>query len=306
MPNIEKMNIDISLVKRLISAQFPQWAMLSIRPVEYGGWDNRSFHLGEHRVIRMPSAAEYALQVEKEHDWLPKLAPFLPLPIPVPLAMGKPGEEYPWHWSVYQWLDGETASIENIADLSGFAIALAKFLTVLQQCETSNAPIAGPHNFYRGGSLANYDAQTREAIVTLGSKIDVDAATAVWDLALASAWDNAPVWVHGDITIGNLLVKKGQLSAVIDFGLLAIGDPACDLVITWTLFKGESRDAFRTALKLDDATWARARGWTLWKALIVYAKLTTTDPIGFENAKQIIDEVLADYARDQTKREERG
>lgn len=295
MPHTEKINIDVLLVKNLITAQFPQWSMLPIKPVESDGWDNRSFYLGEHMKIRLPSAAVYAPQIQKEHVWLPKLAPFLPLPIPVPLAMGKPAEGYPWHWSVCPWLDGKTASMENITDLCIFATALAKFLRALQQCDISNAPAAGVHNFYRGGSLAVYDTQTREAISILGDKIDIKTATAVWELALASTWDNNPVWVHGDIATGNLLVKEGKLGAVIDFGQLAIGDPACDLAIAWTLFKNESRHVFRTALKLDDATWARARGWTLWKALIVYAKLIDAPTIDIENAQRIIDEVLADY-----------
>jgi len=297
-PSTDKIHIDVSLVRRLIATQFPQWGDLPIKPVKFGGWDNRTFHLGEQMLVRLPSAACYSPQVEKEHLWLPKLAPLLPLPIPVPLAMGKPAEGYPWHWSIYRWLDGETASIERIADLREFATALAEFLVALQRIDTTGGPMAGPHNFYRGGPLATYDAETRKAIVILGDKIDADLATTAWNAALASTWQGSPVWVHGDIGISNLLVEKGELNAVIDFGSLGVGDPACDLVIAWEWLKGESRDAFHAALPLDNATWTRGRGWALWKALIVYAHLPGTNPLEIENSKRILDEVLADHKRE--------
>jgi aminoglycoside phosphotransferase (APT) family kinase protein len=154
MTHTNKMHINIPLVRRLIATQFPQWADLAIKPVEFGGWDNRTFHLGEHMSVRLPSAAEYASKVEKEQYWLLKLAPFLPLPIPVPLAQGKPAEGYPWDWSVYRWLDGETASLERIDDLSQFAVSLGEFLTALQRIDASTGPAVGAHNFYRGGSPA--------------------------------------------------------------------------------------------------------------------------------------------------------
>lgn len=294
MPNI-KVLIDVPLVQRLISMQFPQWADLPIKPVAVGGWDNRTFHLGEQMLVRLPSAEEYAMKVEKEQLWLPKLAPFLPLSIPTPLAMGEPGEEYPWRWSVYRWIEGETASIGSIADLCQFATSLAEFLNALQRIDVTGGPVAGSHNFYRGGPLSTYDAETRQAILILGDKIDTELATTLWDTALASTWTAPPVWVHGDISAGNLLVKEGKLSAVIDFGGLGIGDPACDLAIAWTLFKGKSREAFRAALPLESETWDRGRGWTLWKALIVYAGLPGTNSLERENSERVFEEILADY-----------
>ena len=229
MSRINKINIDISLVRHLVDTQFPQWSNLPIKPVKFGGWDNRTFHLGEHMTIRLPSAEDYSLQVEKEHRWLPMLGPQLPLPIPTPLAMGKPGKGYPWHWSIYSWLDGNAASIDCITDLSEFATTLAKFLIALQECDATGGPMAGPHNFYRGGALATYDAETRQAIAILDDKIDTDAVTDVWNTALSSTWQGTPIWVHGDIAVGNLLVIQGKLSAIIDFGCLGVGDPACDL-----------------------------------------------------------------------------
>lgn len=296
--NAEKAHINHSLVRRLIDKQFPQWANLAIKPVESSGWDNRTFHLGEQLSVRLPSGAEYSAQVEREQHWLPILGPLLPLKIPVPIAMGKPDEGYPWHWSIYKWLAGETASYERISNLNQFAKALANFLAAFQQCDTTDGPLPGAHNFYRGGAIANYDAGTRQAIEILGNKIDIKTVTDVWNTALASTWNQSPVWVHGDIAVGNLLVDNSELTAVIDFGQLCIGDPACDLAIAWTFFNKESRDTFRKALLLDNATWERGRGWTLWKALIVYAGLCGTNPLDAEKSKQVIDEVLLAHKHD--------
>lgn len=292
MSNHDKIHIDACLVQRLIATQFPEWASLEIKPVELSGWDNKTFHLGKHMTVRLPSHADYSGQVETEQYWLPKLAPQLSLAIAMPIAMGKPGLEYPLHWSIYKWIEGNTASIDRIKNLPQFAVALAEFLNALQQCDPTGGPLAGEHNFYRGGALATYDIETREAIASLDDKTYAEVTTEIWNLALSSTWQSPPVWVHGDIAIGNLLVNKGQLSAVIDFGQLCIGDPACDLAIAWTLFTGESRDAFRATLKLDSATWARGRGWTLWKALCW----------AFPGEKRVdwrvVDEVLADHRRE--------
>jgi aminoglycoside phosphotransferase (APT) family kinase protein len=291
----EKVNIDVSLVSRLVSTQFPQWADLPIKPVEFDGWDNTTFRLGEDMSVRLPSAERYILQVDKEHRWLPKLASHLPLPIPVPLVKGKPGEGYPFPWSVYRWIEGEPATIERIEDLAGFATTLADFLTALQRVDPTGGPPPGPHNFFRGGPLTVYDAETRQAVAALEGKIDTAAASAVWEAALKATWHGPPVWFHGDVAWGNLLVKEGRLSAVIDFGTSGVGDPSCDLAIAWTLFGGESRDTFRAALQLDDATWARGRGWTLWKALITLAAHIDTNPSEAGIARLVIDEVLADH-----------
>ncbi len=292
MSDTDKFYIDTSLVYKLISSQFSQWAHLPIKPVEFGGWDNRTFHLGEDMTVRLPSNEEYAPAVEKEQFWLPKLAPLLPLRIPTPLAQGMPTHEYPWRWSIYKWLDGDTAEKAYIHNLSKFAVDLAQFLIAFQKIDAGS----GAHNFYRGSSLLSiYDSETRQSIDRLADKIDAEAATRVWNIALSSKWENAPVWFHGDIAVGNLLVQNGQLSAVIDFGSIGVGDPACDLAIAWTFFKDESRDAFRYHLPLDNATWERGRGWALWKALIVCAGLCGAKPLEVKKSWLVINEVLSDY-----------
>ncbi len=288
-----KVDITVSLVGQLVTAQFPEWADLPIKPVEFDGWDNRTFRLGEDMAVRLPSAECYSGQVEKEQRWLPRLAPLLPLHIPIPLAMGVPAAGYPWHWSVYRWIEGEKATIECIDDLHRFATTLARFLAALQQIDAAGGPPPGQHNFFRGGPLAIYDTETRDAIAVLHGKIDSDAVTAAWEAALKATWHGTPVWLHGDLSASNLLVRRGRLSAVIDFGCSGVGDPACDLTIAWTLFSGESREAFCAALPVDGATWARGRGWALWTGVSKLAEHIDTNPFEAGKARRAIDEVLA-------------
>jgi aminoglycoside phosphotransferase (APT) family kinase protein len=279
----------------LIATQFPQWKDLLIRPVKTSGWDNRIFHLGEEMLVRMPSAAEYEAQVEKEHFWLPKLAPLLPLEVPVPVAMGQRTKDFPWKWSIYRWIEGESAASSHIADFSEFATDLAGFLLAFQNIDSPGGPLPGLHSFYRGGALTIYDSEVKQALAVLSNKVDIKTATEVWETALKTTWHGRFVWVHGDVSAGNLLVKNGRLSAVIDFGQLAIGDPSCDLAIAWTIFQGQSREIFRRTLNLDKDTWARGRAWTLWKALVVAADFTNPNNTESSQCWRIIEEVLADH-----------
>jgi aminoglycoside phosphotransferase (APT) family kinase protein len=288
--------IDLKFVQEIVSDQFPQWRDLPITPVPQSGWDNRTFRLGDQMLIRMPSAEKYASQVETEHKWLPFLTPHLPLPIPVPLVIGEPGFGYPWNWSVYRWLEGESVATGHISNYSELALSLANFLRALQSIDAQKGPKSGPQNFFRGGSLLHYDQETRKAIQILESKIDSKSALKLWETALSSSWEKPGVWVHGDISAGNLLCKSGRLSAVIDFGQLCVGDPACDLSVAWTLFEGTSRAAFESALNLDSDTWERARGWTLWKSAIVAAGLAQSNAVEALKPLQIIQDLIDSFS----------
>lgn len=284
--------IDEHLARRLVDSQFPQWSNLPVIPVEVGGWDNRTFRLGDELTVRLPSGDWYALAVDKEQRWLPIVAPRLPLPVPTPVARGVPGLGYPYPWSVYRWLDGRTASLATIGDLTAFATALAGFLVALRGVDPTGGPQPGRHNFFRGGPVTTYADETLRAIDALGTGIPRDDALRTWDEAVSAGWSGEPVWFHGDVSVGNLLVRDGALAAVIDFGTSGVGDPACDLVIAWTLLSGRSRDAFRRTLGVDAGTWARGRGWALWKALITLAGGGTDAEAATQ--RQVIAEVLAD------------
>ena len=292
--HIDEVESDAHLVRRLLAAQFPQWAGLTIDLVHSAGTDNALYRVGDDMVVRLPRIAAAAGQVDKEHQWLPKFAPLLTLPIPAPLAKGAPGEGYPWNWSVYRWLEGEPASIERLASPSQTANELARFIATLHRIDPAGGPPPGTHNSFRGAALAMRDTATRNAISALRGAVDVAAATSAWDAALqAPQWDDGPVWIHGDLQSGNLLAQHGQLTAVIDFGCIGVGDPACDLIVAWNLFSAESRHIFRNALQVDDATWARGRGWALSIGLIALPYYWTTNPELARINRYAIDEVLA-------------
>ncbi len=294
--HVDEVDTDVSLVARLLTSQFPQWADLPIKPVPSAGTDSALYRLGDDMVVRLPRIHRATKQVNKEHQWLPKLAPLLPLAIPIPLAKGKPGEGYPWHWSVYRWLEGENATDERITDPRQAATDLAQFIAALQRIDATGGPPPGSHNFHRGGLLAIRDTRTREAILALRGALDADAVTAVWDAAIgAPAWSGPPVWFHGDLQSGNLLAVEGRLSAVIDFGGLGVGDPACDVMAAWMFLSAETRGVFRAALQVDEATWTRGRGWALSVGLIALPYYQDSNPVLAGIARRAIHEVLADY-----------
>lgn len=296
--HVDEVNTNVSLVLRLLTTQFPQWANLPIQPVQSAGTDNAIYRLGANMAVRLPRYPGSTRSIDKEHHWLPKLAPYLPLSIPVLLALGAPGEGYPFRWSILKWIEGENVIIDCIADPRQAAVDMAQFITALQQIDTTGAPLATDNNL-RGIGLVNRDTNTRKAIAALHGMIDTDAAIRVWETALeALEWEQAPVWFHGDLLPGNVLFKQGRLNAVIDFGGMGVGDPACDLMIAWGLFKGESWNIFREALAVDDATWVRGRGHALSQAVIFIPYYLETNPVGVGNARRMISEVLADYKHD--------
>lgn len=295
--------ITAALVSRLVAEQFPEWRELAVKAVRHEGWDNAIFRLGQELLVRLPSADSYAAQVNKEQSWLPYLAARLPLPIPRPVAMGIPGCGYPHPWSIYRWLEGEPASVKWVSELAAFAEDLASFLAALYRIDPSDGPPPGQHNYFRGGPLSVYDTEARQAMAELTERIDTQIATKAWEAALRASWRGPPVWVHGDVVASNLLVQDGRLTAVIDFGCCGVGDPACDLAIAWTFFSGQSREAFRTGIAMDDAAWARGRGWALWKALITLPKQRgeggdeAARRFGWrQSAKDVIEDILAEHA----------
>jgi len=292
----DEVDIDVSLVRRLVAAQFPQWAALPIHPVASAGTANAIYRLGADMAVRLPRTLEVTREVEKEHRWLPILAPLVPLAIPLPLGKGAPDEGYPWPWSVYRWLEGETATIERISDPDQAANELARFIAALERIDPVDGPPPGRHNFGRGVPLAMRDGRTRAAIVSVEGILDTVAVTEAWDVSLrAPTWGEPPVWIHGDLLPNNLLVEQGRLSAIIDFGGLGVGDPACDMLGAWSLFSGQARGAFRAQLSVDEATWIRGRGWALSVALIALPYYRSTNPEFAALATHMIDEVLADH-----------
>jgi len=295
----DEVDIDEALVGRLVATQFPHWADLPIERVPDWGTDNALYRLGDDMVVRLPRVPRTAVTLEKELAWLPRLAPLLPLAIPVPLAVGEPADGYPFAWAVYTWLEGETATAERIADPDQAAADLAQFITALQRIDPTNGPPPGEHNVFRGVPLVTRDKSTRASIAALADRIDAGSATAAWDASLAAPdWQRPPVWIHGDLDSRNLLAEGGRLTAAIDWGCLGVGDPACDVAVAWKLFDGAARECFRSELAVDDATWARSRGWVLSQALNALSYYTLeTNPVLVREAERWLAEVLADLAR---------
>ena len=290
----DEFDIDGSLVARLLAAQFPQWADLRPAAVDSAGTDNALDRLGDEMVVRLPRIPAAVAQVDKEHRWLPELAPLLPLSVPMPLARGTPAEGYPWPWSVYRWLEGSAATVTPV-EPGRAANQLAGFVAALQRIRLDGGPRPGAHNFFRGAPLAWRDRPTRHALDALHGVVDVGAASAAWEEALAApAWRGPDVWLHGDLQPANLLVARGELTSVIDFGCLGVGDPACDVMVAWTALSAESRSVFRDLLGVDDAAWARARGWALSIALIMLPYYKTTNPVLANIARCTIHAVLTD------------
>ncbi len=296
--HVHEVDIDIALVRRLLAAQFPQWADQPIDPVPSAGTNNAIYRLGPDMAVRLPRIEGATGPLEKEHLWVPRLAPHLPLAIPVPLAKGRPGEGYPWSWSVYRWLAGENAEQGCGIDLGQAARDLARFITALHRIDPMNWSAPSPPASSRGVPLSTRDAPVRAAIAELSGMVDTDAVTAAWEAALqAPAWHGPPVWTHGDLLPGNLLVRRGRISAVIDWEGLGVGDPACDLIVGWSFLSSPTREVLRAALPVDEATWARGRGWALSIGLIALPYYQDTNPVFAATARRMITEVLADHQR---------
>ena len=296
----DEIHTDADLVRRLLRGQFPRWADLSVERVASSGTDHAMYRLGPQMVVRLPRIEDALGQADDEFRWLSALAPLLPLDIPIPLARGAPAEGYPWEWSVYRWLDGESASTGSIVDQRRAAADLGVFVAALQRIDPHDGPV--PYAAARGRPLAERDEETRGGISALEGWPGLDGAgpdlRAAWEAALdAKTWEGPPVWLHGDLHSENLLARDGRLVAVIDFGCMGVGDPACDLMPAWLYLSADTRDAFRAELSVDDATWERGRGWALSLAVIALPYYVRTNPGLSAVARHGIREVQADGAR---------
>jgi aminoglycoside phosphotransferase (APT) family kinase protein len=258
-----EVTIDSSVVRALLQEQHADLAHLSL--IEVGeGWDNKLFRLGQDLAVRVPRRAASAALIEHEQRWLARLSPRLPLPVPVPVRVGRPGSGFPWSWSVVPWFPGQSALVERPRDVTAMAAALGRFLHALHQ----PAPEDAPRNPWRGVPLSARAQRMQDDLQQLDGLVDRSAVLRLWERVLsATPWSGAPLWIHGDLHPGNLLVSDGRLSAVIDFVDLAAGDPATDLSVAWMLLPSARQTFFRSARDeldpLDGDTLMRARGWAL-------------------------------------------
>jgi aminoglycoside phosphotransferase (APT) family kinase protein len=286
----DEVDIDVSLVRRLLAEQFPRWADRRLERIASAGTVNAVYRLGDDLSVRLPRIEGGVDDVVRECRWLPRLASDLPLDVPVPLGQGEPAVGYPYPWAVCRWVEGSHASIDDLDDPHAAAIDLARFVSAMRRVDSAGAPAA-----YRGGPLSDQDDGVRASIASSDGLVDTRAVAAAWETALrAPDWDGPPTWSHADLLPGNLLAADRRLSAVIDFGCMGVGDPAIDVIVAWTYLNADTRDAFRTELGVDDAMWMRARGWVLTIGINALPYYYETNPAFAADARRMLDEVLAD------------
>jgi aminoglycoside phosphotransferase (APT) family kinase protein len=281
---------DESVVHALLMQQFPEWADRSVSRIESTGTSNALYRIGSDLVARLPRRPSNGEYVAREQRWLPTLAPHLPLTVPLPVASGEPSEAFGYPWFVYQWMHGDDA-IVGVYDTTQAAIDLAQFINALRLCSIVDAIHQGVAISGRGGPLIERDARTRTEVRKCAGLIDIDLAAveAVWDRAvLTSPWSNDPVWIHADLSSGNLLVEHRRLSSVIDWGLFGIGDPAWDLIVAWEMFNDHDRKVFREHIDIDDDTWERGRGFALSTAAYALPYYVHTNQFMADQARRKI------------------
>ena len=289
----EEVETDADLAGRLVSSQFPQWSDLPLVRVVAASTDNDMYRLGRHLAARLPRRAGAVAPISKEHEWLPRLAPVLPVEIPVPQALGAPDLGYPFPWGIVRWIEGDTPPQSNAVAGPELARQLAIFLSTLHQIETADAPTPGAHNYWRGVPLRIRDAHLRQRFGWLSDLADLAAMIEVWEAGLAADRSREPVWIHGDLKAANLLVRDGALAGVLDWSCAAVGDRANDVAVAWTMFEGEARAAFRDALAIDTATWIRGRAWALLEGVLALSYYRGRNDDLAAEGRRVIDAVLA-------------
>jgi aminoglycoside phosphotransferase (APT) family kinase protein len=302
----DEIPIDADLVRALVAEALPQYADLDVWPLEASGSTNALFRLGSDLLVRMPRQPGGS-GIEKEARWLPMVERELSIPVPTVIALGEPGLGYPERWSVNRYLQGRLPTV--VADRvppegprHGLADDLASLVRQLHAIEVPDAALHDEDlTWYRGGPLGDVDDSFRRSLAASreidGLDLDLYAAVRVWDqvLEVARASDPAPSWYHGDLLAENLLVADdGRLSAVLDFGTLGVGDPAVDLVVAWEVLDPESRETFRRAVEVDDATWLRAMGWALYIAFVTFPYYWDTMPVRCADRRAMVRAVLGD------------
>jgi aminoglycoside phosphotransferase (APT) family kinase protein len=287
----DEVDIDVDLVRALVTGQFPDLADQPIVEVRSTGTVNAIYRIGDQLYARLPRVAHWVADLDREWLWLPKLAPRLSLRVPEPVAQARPAGPYPFPWAIYRWLEGDPYADGLVDDEIRAAEDLAGFVVELRGIDPVGAP--------RGGRrpLRELDRDTRRVIEAARGAIDADAALAAWQRCLqAPAWDGTPVWIHGDLLRPNVLVSAGRISAVIDFGGAGVGDPASDVIAAWSVFGPAGRAAFRAALDVDDGTWLRAQGIALHQAVMIIPYYPESNPGFVALAQRTLGEILADQS----------
>jgi aminoglycoside phosphotransferase (APT) family kinase protein len=305
----DELAVDVDLVRTLLGDLRPEWAGLPVEQLAASGSDNALFRVGDDLLARVPRQPGGGSGIEKEARWLPYVGAALPVAVSQVVAVGRPGHGYPERWSVVRWLDGEHPAVvggqpdeAGAHDRTALARDLAAVVVALRALPVPGEALGDPAlRWYRGLPLVTRDDDTRRSLVACrainGLGLDLDAAAAVWDEAMAlpgAGVAEGPRWYHGDLAAENLLVRDGRLAAVLDFGALAVGDPTVDLIPAWEVLDPAARAAFRDAVGVDDAAWLRGRAWALSLALMTFPYYWETMPGRCASRRAVVRAVLAD------------
>jgi len=288
MMHENELDISTKMVDHLIKQQCPQYNTLSLKRIPSSSTVHALYQLGQQFVVRLPRI-QATQGIEKEWAWLKHLSPHLDISISEPIFRGNPSEFYPWPWLISHYYPGITPSFEKQNEHSWLAIALADFLNQFHKIPLiEDAPQSR-----RGVPLKDLDKQTRQEIVSIGDEFDTTKLVKLWQtFSNLSTWEHEPVWVHGDMLPGNILVNHQMISAVIDFSDVGTGDPACDLIIAWALFNKHSRAIFKKHLQnIDENTWLRGKGWALSIAAIMLPYYKNSNPDFAELARRILTQI---------------
>jgi aminoglycoside phosphotransferase (APT) family kinase protein len=282
----DEVETDVALVRRLLEEQFPEYVALPLQPVAESGTVNALYRLGDELAVRIPRNRPSSWSgLARELDWLPRLAPLLPVRVPVPVARGRPSGEYPHEWAIFEWLPGENPVPGDVPD--ALAEELADLVRTLHAVELEGGPPAARR------SPEQMDEFTRRNLLALEDELDTARAEAIWNETLAvPEWPQPPVWIHCDLMPGNLLLLDDRLGAVIDWEGAGMGDPAVDLIVAWNVLPPSGRQIFRDAVGYDDDTWARGRGWALATGLGGIPYYRDTFPEFAANSRRTVDQVL--------------
>ena len=282
--------VDARLARRLLRAQHPDLAGLPLRRIGTG-WDNVVFRLGSDLCVRMPRRELGAQLIATEARWLPSLATGLPLQVPTPLRTGEPGEGYPWHWTVCTYVPGRPLGAQSLRGDVGLRAAedLARFLTALHL----PAPAGAPANPYRGVPLGQRDDSVAPALAECEDMVRPRLEQVWWRAVAAPGFAGRPSWLHGDLHSLNVLVDRGRVTGVIDFGDMCAGDPATDVSVAWLVLDRDARALFRRRAAVDHATWQRARGWALFFGLM-FAQHSVDAPVNASIGRRVLQQVLVD------------
>lgn len=305
----DELLIDLSLVRGLLDRALPEYASLPLTRLRASGSTNALFRLGDGLLVRLPRQPGGTATIEKEARWLPQIGRLLRVSVPEVVAVGEPDLGYPERWAVVRWLEGDVPTVADSASHTGparpgLARDLAAVVIALRDIQVPDGALVDPQlRSYRGDPLQSMDETTRGNLAACrdisGLDLDFEAALRVWEEAMAlpqTGSGSEPRWYHGDLMAENLLVRGGRLAAVLDFGVLAVGDPTVDLIVAWEVLDPPARDVFRRAVGPDETSWLRGRAWSLSLALMTFPYYSSTMPDRCASRLAVVRSVLADAA----------